>query len=58
MRADDNLYNFDFDEIRQITLDAIEKHPERTNEILNDFYRMCRRNNKHIEDILIEKGEK
>lgn len=58
MRVDDNLYNFDFGEIRQITLDAIEKHPERTNEILNDFYRMCRRNNKHIEDILIEKGEK
>lgn len=58
MRIDENLYNFDFDEIRKITLEAIEKYPTRTNEILNDFYRMCRRNNKHIEDIMIEKGEK
>lgn len=57
MRTDDNLYNFDFDEIRKITLAAIEKHPERTDEILNDFYKMCRRNHKHIEDIMIMKGE-
>lgn len=54
MRTDDNLYNFDFDEIRKITLVAIEKHPERANDILNDFYKMCKRNNKHIEDLYID----
>lgn len=57
MRTDDNMYNFDFDEIRKITLAAIEKHPERANDIMNDFYKMCRRNNKHIEDTFNSKKE-
>lgn len=58
MRTDDNLYNFDLNEISKITLAAIEKHPERANIILNDFYKMCKRNHKHIEDIMIMKGGK
>lgn len=58
MRTDDNMYNFDLNEISKLTLESIEKHPERADDIMNDFYKMCRRNNKHIEDIMIMKGEK
>ena len=54
MRTDENLCAVDMKEIVKLTLENIEKHPERTEQIMKDFSRICRRNNKYTDlDIIL-----
>jgi hypothetical protein len=54
MRNEENLCSVDIMEIVKLTQEAVAAHPERTKQIMRDFSKICRRNNKYTDlDIIL-----
>lgn len=56
MNREENLYNIkdEFEKVKQVTKNAINKYPDRKEEILMDFANMCLRSEiADVSDIII-----